>query len=160
MTMLWGLAAYMVWAVLAGWVSACLLVANEIARGMRAGEIGPFVVGRAAHGRGVFIQWITKYSARAMYSDSARTSHDRALFLLRSSLIRASWTATRHALAAIEQNAAGGQRRQSAVSADKGVSSETSSSSSEHGSFSCKQVSHYPYLHLNHTCIFKSLEMA
>ncbi|KAF7088692.1 hypothetical protein CFC21_091773 [Triticum aestivum] len=43
-----GLAAYMVdmvWAVLAGWVSACLLVANEIARGMRAGEIGPFVVG-------------------------------------------------------------------------------------------------------------------
>ena len=63
-----------------------------------------------------------------MYSDSARTSHDRALFLLRSSLIRASWTATRHALAAIEQNAAGGQRRQSAVSADKGVSSETSSS--------------------------------
>ncbi|KAF7019441.1 hypothetical protein CFC21_032617 [Triticum aestivum] len=45
MTMLWGLAAYMVWAVLAGWVSACLLVANEIARGMRAGEIGPFVVG-------------------------------------------------------------------------------------------------------------------
>ena len=93
-----------------------------------------------------------------MYSDSARTSHDRALFLLRSSLIWASWTATRHALAAIEQNAAGGQRRQSAVSADKGVSSETSSSSSEHGSFSCKQVSHYPYLHLNHTCIFKSLE--
>ncbi|XP_037455361.1 uncharacterized protein LOC119325738 isoform X2 [Triticum dicoccoides] len=43
-----GLSAYMVdmvWAVLAGWVSACLLVANEIARGMRAGEIGPFVVG-------------------------------------------------------------------------------------------------------------------
>ncbi|KAM3295560.1 hypothetical protein ACQJBY_038063 [Aegilops geniculata] len=43
-----GLTAYMVdmvWAVLAGWVSACLLVANEIARGMRAGEIGPFVVG-------------------------------------------------------------------------------------------------------------------
>uniref|UniRef100_A0A453MYF6 Secreted protein n=1 Tax=Aegilops tauschii subsp. strangulata TaxID=200361 RepID=A0A453MYF6_AEGTS len=45
----------------------------------------------------------------AMYSDSARTSHDHALFLLRSSLIRASWTATRHALAAIEQNAAGGR---------------------------------------------------
>ena len=48
MTMPWELVAYrvdMVWAVLAGWVSACLLVANEIARGMRAGEIGPFVVG-------------------------------------------------------------------------------------------------------------------
>ncbi|XP_024313877.1 uncharacterized protein LOC100831464 [Brachypodium distachyon] len=48
MTMPWGLAAYMVdmvWAVLAGWVSTCLLVANEIARGMRAGEIGPFIVG-------------------------------------------------------------------------------------------------------------------
>ncbi|KAM3405663.1 hypothetical protein ACQJBY_008271 [Aegilops geniculata] len=48
MTMPWGLAAYMVdmlCAALAGWVSACLLVANEIARGMRAGEIGPFIVG-------------------------------------------------------------------------------------------------------------------
>ncbi|KAF7045485.1 hypothetical protein CFC21_054587 [Triticum aestivum] len=48
MTMPWGLVAYMVdmvWAVLAGWVSACLLVANELARGMRTGEIGPFVVG-------------------------------------------------------------------------------------------------------------------
>uniref|UniRef100_A0A453SEK9 Uncharacterized protein n=1 Tax=Aegilops tauschii subsp. strangulata TaxID=200361 RepID=A0A453SEK9_AEGTS len=48
MTMPRGLAPYMVdmvWAMLAGWVSACLLVANEIARGMRAGEIVPFVVG-------------------------------------------------------------------------------------------------------------------
>ncbi|CAD6217525.1 unnamed protein product [Miscanthus lutarioriparius] len=48
MTMPWGLAACivdMVWAVLAGWVSTCLVIANEVARGMRSGEIGPFVVG-------------------------------------------------------------------------------------------------------------------
>ncbi|ONM58925.1 hypothetical protein ZEAMMB73_Zm00001d021874 [Zea mays] len=43
MTMPWGLAACivdMVWAVLAGWVSTCLVIANEVARGMRSGEIG------------------------------------------------------------------------------------------------------------------------
>ncbi|KAG2617617.1 uncharacterized protein LOC120664681 [Panicum virgatum] len=48
MTMPWGVAVCivdMVWAVLAGWVSTCLLVANEVARAMRNGEIGPFVVG-------------------------------------------------------------------------------------------------------------------
>jgi hypothetical protein len=48
MTMPWGLAACivdMVWAVLAGWVSTCLVIANEVARGMRSGEIGPFFVG-------------------------------------------------------------------------------------------------------------------
>ncbi|KAF8716243.1 hypothetical protein HU200_019123 [Digitaria exilis] len=48
MTMPWGVAVCivdMVWVVLAGWVSTCLVVANEIARAMRNGEIGPFVVG-------------------------------------------------------------------------------------------------------------------
>ncbi|RLM99593.1 hypothetical protein C2845_PM06G01770 [Panicum miliaceum] len=48
MTMPWGVAVCivdMVWAVLAGWVSTCLVVANEVARAMRNGEIGPFVVG-------------------------------------------------------------------------------------------------------------------
>jgi hypothetical protein len=48
MTMSWGLAAHivdMVWMVLAGWVSTCLVIAGEIARGMRNGEISPFVVG-------------------------------------------------------------------------------------------------------------------
>ncbi|XP_047066549.1 uncharacterized protein LOC124674549 [Lolium rigidum] len=48
MAMPWGLAAHivdMVWALLAGWVSTCLVVANEIARAMRGGEIGPFIVG-------------------------------------------------------------------------------------------------------------------
>lgn len=48
MTIPWGLAAYivdMVWVVLAGWVSTCLVIANEIARAMRSGEIGPFIVG-------------------------------------------------------------------------------------------------------------------
>nr|CAB3464494.1 unnamed protein product [Digitaria exilis] len=46
MTMPWGVAVCivdMVWVVLAGWVSTCLVVANEIARAMRNGEIGPFV---------------------------------------------------------------------------------------------------------------------
>uniref|UniRef100_A0A0E0LII1 Uncharacterized protein n=1 Tax=Oryza punctata TaxID=4537 RepID=A0A0E0LII1_ORYPU len=45
MTMSWGLTAYivdMVWMVLAGWVSTCLVIAGEIARGMRNGEISPF----------------------------------------------------------------------------------------------------------------------
>ena len=48
MTMPWRVAVCivdMVWAVLAGWVSTCLLVANEVACAMRNGEIGPFVVG-------------------------------------------------------------------------------------------------------------------
>jgi hypothetical protein len=48
MTLPWGVATCvvdMVWAVLTGWVSMCLVVANEVARAMRNGEIGPFVVG-------------------------------------------------------------------------------------------------------------------
>jgi hypothetical protein len=48
MTLPWGVAACvvdMVWAVLTGWVSMCLVVANEVARAMRNGDIGPFVVG-------------------------------------------------------------------------------------------------------------------
>ncbi|WVZ62447.1 hypothetical protein U9M48_012198 [Paspalum notatum var. saurae] len=48
MAMPWGVAAGivdMVWAVLAAWVSTCLVIANELARGMRSGDIGPFVVG-------------------------------------------------------------------------------------------------------------------
>jgi hypothetical protein len=48
MTMSWRLVACivdMVWAVLAGWVSTCLVIANEVARGMRSREISPFVVG-------------------------------------------------------------------------------------------------------------------
>ncbi|TVU40011.1 hypothetical protein EJB05_13456, partial [Eragrostis curvula] len=39
----WGVAVCvvdMVWAVLTGWVSMCLVVANEVARAMRSGEIG------------------------------------------------------------------------------------------------------------------------
>ncbi|KAL5196885.1 hypothetical protein ABZP36_000397 [Zizania latifolia] len=35
----------MVWAVLASWVSTFLVIADEIARAMRSGEISPFSVG-------------------------------------------------------------------------------------------------------------------
>ena len=58
MTMSWGLAAHivdMVWMVLAGWVSTCLVIAGEIARGMRNGEISPFVVGCILLGHSSFI---------------------------------------------------------------------------------------------------------
>lgn len=48
MAMRWSLVIYfmsVVWAVLNGWVSACLMVADEIARGLRAGDIGPLPIG-------------------------------------------------------------------------------------------------------------------
>lgn len=48
MAMRWSLVIYfmsVVWAALNGWVSACLMVADEIARGLRAGDIGPLPIG-------------------------------------------------------------------------------------------------------------------
>ncbi|XP_042411290.1 uncharacterized protein LOC122000871 isoform X1 [Zingiber officinale] len=48
MAMPWSLAIYvmgMVWVVLNGWVSTCLMIADEIARGLRSGEIGTLPVG-------------------------------------------------------------------------------------------------------------------
>ncbi|KAM0947834.1 hypothetical protein DsansV1_C07g0071801 [Dioscorea sansibarensis] len=48
MAMQWNLALYfmrMVWMVLNGWVSACLIVADEIARAFRAGDVGPLPLG-------------------------------------------------------------------------------------------------------------------
>ncbi|OVA01160.1 hypothetical protein BVC80_1809g28 [Macleaya cordata] len=46
--MTWGMAfwmAKMVWMALCGWVSSCLTVADEIARSIRTGDVGPFHVG-------------------------------------------------------------------------------------------------------------------
>lgn len=48
MAMRWSLAIYfmgMVWMALNGWVSACLIVADEIARSFRAGDVGPLHLG-------------------------------------------------------------------------------------------------------------------
>ncbi|XP_072975647.1 uncharacterized protein [Typha angustifolia] len=48
MAMPWGLAVYimnMVWIVLDDWISSCVTVADEIARALRTGDIGPFPVG-------------------------------------------------------------------------------------------------------------------
>ncbi|XP_074586213.1 uncharacterized protein LOC141841916 [Curcuma longa] len=48
MAMPWSLAIYvmgMVWVVLHGWVSTCLMIADEIAHGLRSGEIGTLPVG-------------------------------------------------------------------------------------------------------------------
>ncbi|XP_026666341.1 uncharacterized protein LOC103722451 [Phoenix dactylifera] len=48
MAMPWGSAIYlmkMVWMILKGWISSCLMVANEIARALRTGDIGPLPVG-------------------------------------------------------------------------------------------------------------------
>ncbi|XP_042450857.1 uncharacterized protein LOC122035822 [Zingiber officinale] len=48
MALPWSLAIYVmhvVWAVLNGWVSTCLMIADEIARGLRSGDIGPLPVG-------------------------------------------------------------------------------------------------------------------
>ncbi|PON31589.1 hypothetical protein PanWU01x14_368750 [Parasponia andersonii] len=36
--------AKMVWIALSGWVSSCLIVADEIASSFRTGDIGPFHV--------------------------------------------------------------------------------------------------------------------
>ncbi|CAN0877224.1 hypothetical protein LINGRAHAP2_LOCUS11769 [Linum grandiflorum] len=35
----------MVWLALAGWISSCFTVADEIAHSIRNGDIGPFVIG-------------------------------------------------------------------------------------------------------------------
>lgn len=48
MAMPWNLALYLmriVWMGLTGWISSCLSFANEIARSLRSGDIGPFHVG-------------------------------------------------------------------------------------------------------------------
>ncbi|CAA7405948.1 unnamed protein product [Spirodela intermedia] len=48
MAMPWRLVFHMaevVWMVLQGWLSSCLMVADEIARALRSGDIGPFPVG-------------------------------------------------------------------------------------------------------------------
>ncbi|XP_062112018.1 uncharacterized protein LOC133823350 [Humulus lupulus] len=48
MGMPWGMTlwmAKMVWIALSGWVSSCLIVADEIATSFRTGDIGPFHVG-------------------------------------------------------------------------------------------------------------------
>ncbi|XP_058106998.1 uncharacterized protein LOC131250738 [Magnolia sinica] len=48
MAMPWSLALYMVnmvWMFMSGWISSCLTIANEIARSVRTGDIGPFHVG-------------------------------------------------------------------------------------------------------------------
>ncbi|XP_048321430.2 uncharacterized protein LOC107406972 isoform X2 [Ziziphus jujuba] len=48
MAMPWGMTlwmAKMVWIALAGWVSSCLTVADEVAGSLRTGDIGPFHVG-------------------------------------------------------------------------------------------------------------------
>ncbi|XP_077218811.1 uncharacterized protein LOC143853002 [Tasmannia lanceolata] len=48
MAMPWRMAIYivkMVWMMLNGWVSSCLMVANEIARSLRTGDVGPFHIG-------------------------------------------------------------------------------------------------------------------
>ena len=37
--------AKMVWVALTGWVSSCLIVADEVANSLRTGDIGPFHVG-------------------------------------------------------------------------------------------------------------------
>ncbi|PON83215.1 hypothetical protein TorRG33x02_210490 [Trema orientale] len=47
MAMPWGMTlwmAKMVWIALSGWVSSCLIVADEIASSFRTGDIGPFHV--------------------------------------------------------------------------------------------------------------------
>ncbi|KAI0504375.1 hypothetical protein KFK09_015327 [Dendrobium nobile] len=35
----------MVWGLLDGWISSCVIVADEIARALRTGDIGPFPIG-------------------------------------------------------------------------------------------------------------------
>ncbi|CAN6486004.1 unnamed protein product [Victoria cruziana] len=37
--------AKVVWAILRGWISACVTIASEIARALRLGDMGPFHVG-------------------------------------------------------------------------------------------------------------------
>ncbi|KAH7511763.1 hypothetical protein FEM48_Zijuj12G0017300 [Ziziphus jujuba var. spinosa] len=60
MAMPWGMTlwmAKMVWIALAGWVSSCLTVADEVAGSLRTGDIGPFhmVLVRAIGGSQEFI---------------------------------------------------------------------------------------------------------
>ncbi|XP_030485034.1 uncharacterized protein LOC115701388 [Cannabis sativa] len=48
MAMPWGMTLWMtkmVWLALSGWVSSCLIVADEIATSFRTGDISPFHVG-------------------------------------------------------------------------------------------------------------------
>lgn len=48
MAMTWGFTlwmAKMVWIAIKGWVSSCLIVADELASSLRTGDIGPFNVG-------------------------------------------------------------------------------------------------------------------
>ncbi|KAF6158557.1 hypothetical protein GIB67_040071 [Kingdonia uniflora] len=48
MAMPWGMAlslAKVVWIAVCEWISSCMLVAHEIARALRVGDIGPFHVG-------------------------------------------------------------------------------------------------------------------
>ncbi|XP_068660558.1 uncharacterized protein [Aristolochia californica] len=48
MVLPWSYAFYVmkvVWIIMNGWVSSCLIVADEIARSIRTGEIGPFHIG-------------------------------------------------------------------------------------------------------------------
>ncbi|XP_057249415.1 uncharacterized protein LOC104889470, partial [Beta vulgaris subsp. vulgaris] len=47
-TMPWSVTLWIsniVWLALAGWITSCLIVADEIANSMRAGDIGAFHVG-------------------------------------------------------------------------------------------------------------------
>ncbi|XP_020099837.1 uncharacterized protein LOC109718187 isoform X2 [Ananas comosus] len=48
MAMPWGLAVYimnMVWVALDGWISSCVMVADEIAHALRTGDVSSFPIG-------------------------------------------------------------------------------------------------------------------